>query len=422
MPNKYNRIERVFAIWLSRFPFIKGWIKKKYQIFNFLFYRKNYIFQTEYNIIEFSFEDYETFFGYYDKSPLNQTSEFAIFHKTNYHTSNKPNPQKPVEVVLFDFKNGNEIAIHKSYAYNWQQGTKCQWLDNDRFIFNDFNNKNKKYCSKIINALTGKIVKVIDFPIYDVFNNFAYSLNFTRLVHLRPDYGYFNKVDTYFDLSNIENDGVFKVDLIKNTSELIIPFEKLIKLNYCEHFEKAIHKVNHIMISPNGDKFIFLHRYFLNGRKYDRLIQSDVLGNNLTVLSDHEMISHCCWLDNDKIVSFMRRFEIGDKYYLIDTNSKAISVLGKGVIDKFGDGHPSVYKNKMIFDTYPNKSRNKELFLYDIKSNSLKKLGEFFESFQYYCETRCDLHPRWSHDGTKVFIDSVHTGKRKLYYLELNGS
>ena len=73
----------------------------------------------------------------------------------------------------------------------------------------------------------------------------------------------------------------------------------------------------------------------------------------------------------------------------------------------------------MIFDTYPNKSRMKKLFMYNMKSSDLKELGEFYEGLKYYNETRCDLHPGFSPDGKNIFIDSVHKGKRGLYIISI---
>jgi Tol biopolymer transport system component len=78
-----------------------------------------------------------------------------------------------------------------------------------------------------------------------------------------------------------------------------------------------------------------------------------------------------------------------------------------------------VHKNNIIFDTYPDKARMKSLYKYNCTNKKLEKLGEFLESFDFYGETRCDLHPRFSFDGKKVFFDSVHEGQRGLYMMEL---
>ncbi|MDZ7743317.1 MAG: hypothetical protein U5Q03_16665 [Bacteroidota bacterium] len=88
------------------------------------------------------------------------------------------------------------------------------------------------------------------------------------------------------------------------------------------------------------------------------------------------------------------------------------------MLDGLGDGHPNVFGRHAIIDTYPNKSRMKELFVYDMFSSHLHKVAEFVEEFRFGEETRCDLHPRWDQQGRWIFVDSVHTGKRKLYALQ----
>jgi len=57
--------------------------------------------------------------------------------------------------------------------------------------------------------------------------------------------------------------------------------------------------------------------------------------------------------------------------------------------------------------------------LFDLEKKEMQKLGSFYEPLKYYEESRCDLHPRFSRDGNKVFFDSVHIGKRKLCYINL---
>ena len=48
-----------------------------------------------------------------------------------------------------------------------------------------------------------------------------------------------------------------------------------------------------------------------------------------------------------------------------------------------------------------------------------KRIARVFAPFRYDFDCRCDLHPRWSRDGKKVCIDSVHEGKRALYVIPI---
>tara|TARA_B100001123_G_C14883851_1_gene857041 strand:- start:184 stop:552 length:369 start_codon:yes stop_codon:yes gene_type:complete len=113
---------------------------------------------------------------------------------------------------------------------------------------------------------------------------------------------------------------------------------------------------------------------------------------------------------------------LGLNYFHLNVSTKEKKVFHEQLLSKFGDGHPSFNSGLMIFDTYPNKSRMKELVLFDSNNNKMEIIGEFFEDFRYYKQTRCDLHPRWSFDSKNIFIDSVHEGKRYLYRIDMGVS
>ncbi len=413
---QFNPSERKIAYLLDRYPYLKFIAKKIYQYFNFLIYKKQYFHKTKFPITRFSWRQKESFFGYYDKSPLNKTNEYLIFHSSNISTKQSPNPKIPVNIILYDVKNNRFEVIDKSYSYNWQQGSRLMWIDDYKFIYNNF--ENGKYISKIYDIKT-KSFTVIDFPIYDCFRHkFAISLNFERLNINRSDYSYRN-MNLEIDWKNNKNDGLYFVDLNNNTSRLILSLQDVIDFNYKDSMKNAKHKFNHIMISPDGEKIMFIHRWFSkNRRKFDTLLVCNIDGSGLKVIADNGMVSHCYWYDDENIFGYLREFA-GDRFYMINIKTLKKEIIGKGIIDKFGDGHPTIYKDKVIFDTYPNKARMKELYLFNMRTQELTKLGEFFESFDFYGETRCDLHPRFSYDGKYVFFDSVHEGKRYLYMMDL---
>ncbi len=417
--SRYNKFERFGALILTRFPFVKSSIKKVYQRVNFLLKKKNYTVKCNFKMLKLSDEGRESFFGYYDKSPLNMSGEYIIFQSSSVNTQKKPNSKLAIELVLFDIKTNKYTSIDKLYAYNWQQGSKLMWLTDDDFIYNNFCHDTKSYISKIYNVKSEKF-KTINYPVYDCYQDaFAIGLNFERLNIGRADYSYSNKGGE-IDWENNESDGLFYINLKQNTSKLIVELSVVIKLNYKDSMSGAKHKFNHVMISPNGKKIMFMHRWFTpSNRRYDSLWACDIDGENLNIVSDDDMVSHCYWYDNNNVFSYLRDYKLGDKYYLINTSSKNKEIIGKGIIDSFGDGHPSVFNKKVLFDTYPDKSRMKKIYIFDMLTDELIELGEFYESFHYYNETRCDMHPRFSFDGTKVFFDSVHEGKRHLYMLDL---
>lgn len=421
MSTDFNKYERKIAGWLSKMPMVKKYAKIGYSHINYLFFGKKKKIDTQFNIISVSDDYPETFFGYYDKSPLNYDGNYLVFHASTYPTNSVPHSNHQIQVLLKDLTNDTIAAEFNSSAYNWQQGAKLQWLDNNHFIFNDYDTKHRRYVSNIVSTSDNGIERKIDYPVYDTHKNIAVSLNFDRLALLRPDYGYRNrKHEKDIDLFDLKNDGIYFVDLKSNSQRLLISLADLVSIDYTKQNNNILHKVNHIMISPLGDRFVFLHRYFINGVKFDRLVLSNIEGTQIKILSDHEMVSHYFWKDNHKIISFMRRFGEGDKYYEIDIDTGNILPIGRGIIDKYGDGHTSIWKDLLLFDTYPNKTRMKKLFVYNLVSGELLKIGEFFEPFRYNGETRCDLHPRWAPDGKSIFIDSVHSGKRKLYQINIS--
>lgn len=413
--SKFNPVERYLAKILSNLPGVKKNLKKSYQVINYLIYKKKYSFKSDYLIKRISYSNQESFFGYYDKSPLNENGKNLIFHSSgSLSTEKQPSALYPVDIILYDTETENYSIIDKSYSYNWQQGARLQWLDPDRFIYNVY--ENGEYKSKIYNILTGVVEKHIDYPVYDCYRDiFALTLNFDRLTKLNSDYGYVNKKNVEVELNNF-NDGIFYVDLHTNKQNLLISIQDVIAIHQKKSMENAKHKFNHIMIVPDGNSFIFIHRWYPeNGRRLDSLILYNIKTKQLRVLADDEMVSHCCWYD-DKIIGFLRDKTLGDNYYIIDPENGDKQILSKEV-SGFGDGHPSVFNNTILFDTYPDKARMKHLFVYDIKKQETKKIGEFLESLKYYAKTRCDLHPRWSNDGNTIFFDSVHDGKRNLYLL-----
>jgi len=413
----YSKKERMIAEMMSYLPWLKPLAKRAYQSVNYFLNKPKSSSISSIKLYELGEEAKESFFGYYDKSPLNSSGEYVLFQQTDHPSNLKPSAENAIKVVLFHMPTQEIKGKWETTAYNWQQGAKPMWLDDSSFSFNFFDSEKQTYGAKIIDINKPMITKVSKTPLYDANAKTGLSLSFERLNEIMPDYGYRNlKLKPDFDY---RKEGILKVNLENCETELLISIAQIKDLHTQETREKAMHWFNHIQLSPNGKQFIFLHRWLQNGKKSDALILSDINGKNIKVLADDGMVSHCFWKNDQEIISFMRDEKQGDQYYLIDIETAKRTIVGDENWSRFGDGHPHIFGKQMIFDTYPNRSRMKKLFLYDFESKKLKQLGSFLEPLKYHGETRCDLHPRFSKDGRKVFFDSVHTGKRRLYYIDL---
>jgi len=416
----YNKAERRISQFLNNTPLLKHYLKYFYQLLNYLIFRNKNEYDIEVGIElkQLSKNKYfESFFGYYDKSPVNDTNKYLIFHNSLAKTSKKPSSENKIEIHIKEFMDNTIIDKIKTPTYNWQQGAKTQWIDNNKFIYNSFDGE--KYISNIYDIINKRIERKINFPVYDCYGDkFALSLNYERLAKLRPDYGYYNN-ENKTDINDIKNDGIFYIDFTSRKYKLLIPIETVAK--DIDDYLKYSHFFNHIMISPKGNKFIFLHRYFSkNGRRFDRLMISGIDGKDIRCLSEDDMVSHCAWKNNDEIIGWMRKEAYGDHYYLIKESTNQYEIVGKDILTE--DGHPSISNDEkwLLTDTYPDKARMSKLLLYNLETKNLIKLGEFYSPMKFHGVNRCDLHPRFNPGYKKITFDSVHTGIRQLYEMDIS--
>lgn len=413
----YGLIERKFARYIEKYPTLKKSIKYIYSGVVYLFSKKNYKYNSRYNIKQYGL-DQESFFGYYDKSPISNDGHILV-HFSEIPTEKLPDKNYFISVCVIAPKEDIPYLSIPVKSFNWQQGARSQWLNNDLFIFNDYDTVLNRYVAKVYSKSEKKEKKRYLLPVQDAFGlEYYLSINYSRLLTLRPDYGYRNKpVLTEKEIDTISDDGIWRVEYDTAICKMLISIKQLLDLSNKPDFANAKHKVNHVMISPSGKRFIFLHRYIVKGVRKDRLIIADSNSGSMKILSDNQMVSHCSWVNDNTVLGYLRGPDCKDGYWLIDVNNGSFKNLD--ILINMGDGHPSVYKEWLVTDTYPDKSRMQHLFMVNLITREEILLGEFYHGFKYNGETRCDLHPRITSDGQNVFFDSVYNGKRKLYKMDL---
>ena len=363
-----------------------------------------------------------SFFGYYNISPFNNDSGLLWCETSENRT--RGGEYSSVDIIYYNVLTDDKQVVTKTTAWNWQQGCMLQWFaDSDhKIIYNKYDETRNEYYSEIFDLQSNKR-KSICKPIYSVTRDgsFALTLNFDRNTIMRPSYGYFRK--QIIDLPSDSNDGIWFIDIEKNTSRLIISLDNLKNFEHDPTMVGAKHKVNHIDIAPDGKRFMFLHRWVGPEGRFHRLFTANCKdGRGLFLLAGNELVSHNCWMaDSSNIISFSGLNSL-DRYYRYTDKKGFVETIGfRPNNDFLEDGHPSVSPDGrwMLTDDYPDKSKFSHLYLYDLINKKRFIVGVFHQPFKYQGENRIDLHPKWSRDGKYVSVDSGHRGKREFYVIDI---
>lgn len=421
-------IEQKINYQLNKCPAIKKVIKRTYQLGMYAISPK---IKSEGNITRISPDDqeHEYFFGYYDKSPWDISDCYMLCMRAN-NTWSDVSPKEKADILLIDTQKSESDSdrvkkIAETRAWNVQQACMLQWLGPDyssRVLYNDF--RDGKYVSMIL-TLETMTEKVIPAAVYSVAadGSFALTLDFSRLYNLRPGYGYYNVPETTKGEALPNTTAIWKVDLQSGEVTPLLKYTDFASFQPRPEMleEGAVHKVNHIMLSPNGKRFMVLYRWFNGQRKYTRLVTCNVDGTDMYVLSDDDMVSHCCWKDDETILAFENKRKTGPGYYLMKDKTREYAHCWPQFSN---DGHPSYSPDRslIVTDSYPDRARIASINLMDgdEKKKENTTIAKVFAPFKYDNDTRCDLHPRWNHKGDKICFDSVFEGHRGVYVVDIS--
>lgn len=370
-------------------------------------------------------------FGYYDKWQFDPSGRYVLGNQVDFeHRS--PAASDKIRVGIIDLQDKDRwIPLGESSAWGWQQGCMLQWIPGSKteVIWND--RQGDQFVSHIVDIKTGK-KRTLPKPIYALSpdGKWAIGTDFARINNMRPGYGYAGIPDVNEQIKAPENAGLYRLDLKKGTSKLIIPFATLGSLPHKEEIlDDYWHWFNHLLFSPDGKRFVFLHRWRkemgeraarATGGFITRMVTANLEGRDAYVLDPSGFTSHFIWRNPNHICAWTRPEGQKDGFYLFQDKTGKVEQVGAGKMVVNGHNTYLPVGNKMdwiLNDTYPDKNRMQTPYIYHIPTDKRIDLGQFNEPAAYKGEFRCDLHPRYSPDGTKVVIDSVHGGNGRQMYL-----
>ena len=362
-------------------------------------------------------------FGYYDKWQFDPPDRFVLGMEVDFeHRS--PTADDVVRIGMVDLENNDEwIELGESTAWGWQQGCMLQWISESEILWND--RESDRYVSRILNVKTGDR-RTLPFPIYSVSpdGKNAVSADFRRINDVRPGYGYVGFPDPHADELAPDDSGIFRIDLSTGKSDLIVTLDQIANLGDIPNPDPAAkHYFNHLLFSPDGSRFIFLHRWqYPKGNRLTRMFTANPDGSDGRIVDDNGLTSHFIWRDPTHILAYSEQPSDGKRFYLFEDGcDQKIEVVGGEVLER--DGHCSYLPSGewILNDTYPDENRNQLPHLFHVASGKVAPLGEFRSPEKYTGEWRCDTHPRFSRDGRKVLIDSPHQDQgRQMHLIDIS--
>ena len=413
-------------------------------------------------------------FGYYNYDPLNHDQTKMLCNRTK-NDACEIKKGMTIELGYYDIPTGEWHHIGESDSYNWQQGAMLQWLpgtgNENKVIYNC--SRENHLISRIHDIKTGED-RELDWSIYGLTpdGNKSIALNMERSYWCRA-YHYVSVANEKYNVRVPEDDGIFEIDIVNNKRKRIIDIANVIAIDKEPYFDKAKHWLEHIMISPSGKRFCFLHRFTVGGlNDYEtRLFIADIDGSNIQLVADwrHYFLSHFGWDGDDAFAIYSYESPIHAKVLnslnLLRSRKATVKSFIKGLYNKLPksvrqkvsilrsrgiqeqttyyqffklqgdkfvlkkelknmefevDGHPSFTKDGeyMITDTYPDNKRYRRLLIYNKEKGQAAYLGRFNAAIEG--KAACDLHPKLCRNNDYLMVDTAYNGKHHMILFRLN--
>lgn len=367
-------------------------------------------------------KDVHTFFGYHDISPFSSNDQLLLACQSKM-LNDKLGYDKALQLGIYDLsaRKCKFECFASTKSWCWQQGARLQWFpatSNDTVLFNT--SESNKHVSRVFNIGTQKIIGTIPFPIYSInkTGELGISLDFVRLQRLRPGYGYSDLAEKNKGEYAPNDNGLYLVNMKSGLGDLVFSLAAAASVDPVDTMIDAEHYFNHVLWSPCGMKFFFMHLWRSeSGKRFNRAFVYDVVTSKASLINGGVAVSHHCWVNETKLIVFSN-----GNYRVIDIYGSDISIIGEGML--LEDGHPSMCptsKQWFVTDTYPDRLREQNLVIFDLERSNVIRVGSFYSPIKYKGEVRCDLHPRWDRSGNRICFDSAHSGERKLCVVDLDG-
>jgi hypothetical protein len=348
-----------------------------------------------------------------------------------------PLPGETAAVGYVEREGGDFVECAKTRAWCHQQGSMLQWLKTrpGAFIFNDYDLDAGKLVAKVFMPGKGVVFRY-ERPIYIISpdGRHGLSLNFSRLP--RRGYSYADVPVPKERRPDLDADGLFLVDMLAGSSRLLFSYRQILERHpfaYGLEGEERHWWLDHPGFNSSSDQVLFLFRDcadVLNPHPWHtHMFTARLDGSGLActlpdVYWKGGAVSHQLWgRGPDEILVDANWNGAGNEYVVFDNSERPFRA--KRISKGMGPMAHLIFSPDgkwLLADTYPDERDRQRLALVEVATGRLKVIGEFRHKQRkgLPIDVRCDLHPRWSADGSLITVDSIDAGTRDIYLLEFS--
>ena len=380
-------------------------------------------------------DGFEFMFGYYDRCAWDGTGKYHLAMKIPVLPNRLPQIGEKAVVGILD-KIGHFVPLAETGAWCHQQGCMELFLKHrtDCFIFNDFDEQDRKMVSRIFQLGKG-IVGRYEYPVYAMSpdGKYAVSLNFGRIPRRGYSYAPALLPSDRFP-ADLDQEGLRLIDLESGDSKLIVSYRKMLETHPCAYtLENKYIWLNHAIFNCDSNRILWLLRSItdeigLTKMWHTFMYTCDLSGGQVKcslpeVYWHNGMISHQIWGAKPTEIMVDADWD-GTGHHVIVYDDAETPFRARKIAESHGAMAHLVYSPDgkwILADSYPDKEKMQSLLLIDAENGKQILLGKFRQNTPQGTigEIRCDLHPRWNPAGNIVTIDSIDSGRRAIYLLDL---
>lgn len=398
-----NIFVRLVHSGIQRFPRLKNSLKILYQSLNVLLSIEPSVQNVKHCLID-------VFLGFHDVSPWNAEGKKFAFHQTLERSRRKITPEDEVEIGYLDLLTGKKEIIDKTRAFNWQQGSRLQWVGNsDVLCYNILFNGNLHSC--FFDCVSGE-KSYLPVPVYSIDRRGDHfvTTNFAIIEKYMCGYGY---VGSYKERTPSGTFSVWSVD--SEQMVFSISLHELssagLQLTHDDYF------ISHFQFSPDGKTIAFFVRQEISKGWYRTyFLTCDLSTRQLRHYEKVKEATHFAWMDDKSLLIFMKSTLVSAFHRLCTLTGEVSAIKA---LAKLPDGHPFLDGGQLVIDSYPDARRNQNLYIFDPSSNVLRKINSSYAPFGYSGYLRVDMHPKLRLADSLVAFDASNLRRHSVYICEI---